>query len=523
MRGTHALGALAVAAVTAATAVPAQAQQDQADVPPPVASATPVTEAQIDAAVAQLDTLAPELLQRTGVPGMAIAVVHGDQVVYAKGFGVRNTRTNQPVDANTVFQLASMSKPLGATVIARAVGQHKVAWTDKVRRYLPWFKLGNPATNAELQIADLYSHRSGLPDHAGDLLEDLGYDRTQILHRLRYLPLRPIRTHYAYTNFGMTAGAEAVAAATHTPWATLSQQELYGPLGMTHTSSRYAGYAKASNRADLHVDADGTWKPLYQRKPDAQSPAGGVSSTVTDLAQWMRLELGEGRYDGQRIIAAAALLQTFTPHIVTADVTLPAARSSFYGLGWDMSDDQTGRVRLSHSGAFALGAATTVWLVPDLDLGITVLTNGAPIGLPESLVQDFLDLAEQGHITRDWLAAYGPSFAALAGDDTRLRPRPPANAKPQRAASAYTGRYAHNPYYGPLTVTAKGQRLTLRIGAHQTAYPLTHYSGDTFAWTPPGESSTGRAAVTFAGARAGRPQRVTIENLDAEGLGTFRR
>ena len=524
MRTIHGWGALTAAVLAVAASVPAQAQ-DESDVPPPAAVATPVSPAQIDAAIGQLDAIANVLLQRTGVPGMAISVVHDDQLVYAKGFGVRNTTTGRPVDPNTVFELASMSKPVGATVVARAVGQHKVAWTDLVTTYLPWFKLRKPSTTRQLQIDDLYSHRSGLPDHGGDLLEDLGYGRRQILRRLRYLPLTPIRTHYAYSNFGITAGAEAVAHATHTPWETLSQRLLYGPLGMTSTSSRYADYAKAPDRADLHVDVDGTWKPLYRRNADAQSPAGGVSSTVVDLAKWMRLELAGGTFDGQRLIAAAPLLATFTPHALSSPPMAATWRPGFYGLGWDVGTDPTGRVRLGHSGAFELGAGTTVALVPDLDLGITVLTNGAPIGVPESVVQSFLDLVEQGRITRDWLAAYRPRFAQLAENPSRLAGRqPPAHPRAARGARAYTGRYGHNPYYGPATVTARGNRLTLHLGpGGRKAFALTHWSGDTFSYEPTGENAVGISAVTFSRVRAGRATRLTVEYLNAEGLGRFRR
>jgi CubicO group peptidase (beta-lactamase class C family) len=515
-------GAAAAAALVCAT--PAGAQ-DQADVPPPAAVATPVAPAQIDAAVGQLDAIADGLLARTGVPGLAISVVHGDRLVYAKGFGVRNTTTGAPVDQNTVFQLASMSKPIGATVVARAVGRHQVAWTDLVTTYLPWFALKDRSTTRQLQIADLYSHRSGLPDHAGDQLEDLGYDRAQILRRLRYLPLTPIRSQYAYTNYGITAAAEAVARATHTSWDRLSQRSLYGPLGMTSTSSRHADYVAAANRADLHVDVDGVWKPLYQRDPDPQSPAGGVSSNVVDLAKWMRLELADGTFEGRRIVYGAALLDTFTPHILSSPPGEPSWRPGFYGLGWDLSTDQTGRVRFSHSGAFALGAGTTVWLVPDLDLGITVLSNGAPIGVPESVAQAFLDLVEQGRVTRDWLEAYTPSFTALLENPSRLAGRqPPAHPRPARAARRYAGRYAHNPYYGPATVTARGQRLTLQLGAGgRQAFPLRHWNGDTFSYVPAGENAAGVSAVTFSRVRHGRPTRLTVENLNAEGLGSFRR
>jgi CubicO group peptidase (beta-lactamase class C family) len=515
-------GAAAAAALMCAT--PAGAQ-DQADVPPPAAVATPVAPQQIDAAVGQLDTIAGALLARTGVPGMAISVVHGDRLVYAKGFGVRNTTTKAPVDENTVFQLASMSKPIGATVVARAVSRGQVAWTDLVTKDLPWFALKRPSTTRQLQIADLYSHRSGLPDHAGDDLEDLGYDRAQILRRLRYLPLTPIRSTYAYTNYGITAAAEAVAHATHTSWDRLSQRTLYAPLGMTSTSSRHADYVKAADRADLHVREGTTWQPRYQRDPDPQSPAGGVSSTVVDLAKWMRLVLADGVFDGRRIVGASALLQTVTPHILSAPPGQLSWRPGFYGLGWDLSTDQTGRTRFAHSGAFALGAGTTVWLVPDLDLGITVLTNGAPTGLAESVAQSFLDLVEQGRVTRDWLEAYAPSFAALLENPGRLAGKqPPAHPRAARPARRYAGRYAHNPYFGPATVTARGQRLTLHLGpGGRKAFPLRHWSGDTFSYVPAGESSPGISAVTFSRVRHGRPTRLTVENLNAEGLGSFRR
>jgi len=516
-------GAAALAALT--FAVPAGAQ-DQADVPPPLAVATPVSQAQIDAAVGQLDAIAQRLMARTGVPGMSIAVVHADRLVYAKGFGVRSTATNAPVDADTVFQLASVSKPLGASVVARAVGRRVVAWDDLVTEHLPWFKLRNPSTTRQLTIADLYAHRSGLPDHAGDLLEDLGYDRTQILRRLRYLPLTPIRSRYAYTNFGMTAAAQAVADAARTSWPALSERLIYRPLGMRSTSSRYADFARSPNHAELHVQVDGTWQPRFQRDADAQSPAGGASSSATDMARWMRMELAEGRFDGRPIVPAAALLATFTPHIATAPVVpAAAARPSFYGLGMDLGTDQTGRVRLSHSGAFALGAATTVWMVPDLELGIVVLSNGAPIGMVESVAQEFLDLAEQGRVTRDWFAAYAPLFADLLADHGTLAGRPrPAQPAPARAARAYAGRYGHNPYYGPVRVSARRGRLALHLGAGgRTTLRLRHWSGDTFTTVPPGENGGSISAVRFSRPRAGRPTTLTIEYLDAEGLGRFRR
>src|ERR1700691_6066312 len=197
------------------------------------------------------------ILERSGIPGLAVAVVRDGQTVYAKGFGLRRIGERQPVDADTVFQIASLSKSIGATVVAHQVGAGVVKWNTPLVTYLPWFELNDPWITKHVTIGDMYAHRSCLPDHAGDDLEELGYDRRQILQRLRFAPLHAFRDEYAYTNFGLTAAAEAVAVASTRDWATLSEEVLYRPLGMSATSSRYADYAARDNRGLLHVRTAG--------------------------------------------------------------------------------------------------------------------------------------------------------------------------------------------------------------------------------------------------------------------------
>src|SRR5690606_10012308 len=188
-----------------------------------------------------------------------------------------------------------------------------------IQQVLPEFELAypDPTLNATLTLGDLYAHRSGLGDHAGDHLEDLGYSRADILQRLRWAHVGT-PGDYAYTNFGLTAAAEGMARAEGVDWATLSEQTLYRPLGMLHTSSRYADFAARDNRAWGHVQIDvdydsyGAQPARYQvqdppRQPDAQSPAGGVSSSATDMALWMKLMLDQGQWRGQHLISAAAL------------------------------------------------------------------------------------------------------------------------------------------------------------------------------------------------------------------------
>ena len=151
------------------------------------------------------------------------------------------------------------SSALPEDSVAGAVGRGTVQWSDPVAKYLPGFTLSDPYVGTHVTIADMYAHRSGLPGQAGDLLEDLGYDRTAIIARLALEPLDPFRTVYHYANFGLTAGGEAVAKAAGTTWEDLSQDVLYGPRGMTSTSSRFSDYRKALNRALLHVRVGSRW------------------------------------------------------------------------------------------------------------------------------------------------------------------------------------------------------------------------------------------------------------------------
>jgi CubicO group peptidase (beta-lactamase class C family) len=202
-----------------------------------------VTPEQVTRAIRELEKLAQKQIQENALPGLAIAVVFQDKAVYAKGFGGRDTSAKNPVDADTVFQLASLSKPIGSTVVAELVGEGKITWDSKLSVLDPTFAMFDPWVTREITIRDMYAHRSGLPEHAGDLLEDLGFTRAETLHRLRYQhPSSSFRSHYAYTNFGMTEGAIAAAKAHNVEWETASEQKLYRPLGMSSTSSRYADF-----------------------------------------------------------------------------------------------------------------------------------------------------------------------------------------------------------------------------------------------------------------------------------------
>src|SRR6266705_2620038 len=413
-----------------------------------------VTSEQVTRAIQELEKLAQKQIQENALPGLAIAVVFQDKAVYAKGFGVRDTSTKVPVDADTVFQLASLSKSIGSTVVAELVGQGKITWDSKLRVLDPTFAMFDPWVTREITIRDMYAHRSGLPEHAGDLLEDLEFTRAEILYRLRHQhPASSFRSHYAYTNFGMTEGGIAAAKAYGLEWEQAAEEKLFKPLGMSSTSSRYANFVTRTNKALGHVLVDGKWVQKFKRDPDAQSPTGGVSSSVNDLAKWLRLQLGNGKFDGKQVVNEKALGETHHPHMLTGFSPFTGL-PGFYGLGWGVSYDPEGRLRLNHSGAFGLGAATHVNLVPAEQLGIVVLTNAYPVGIAEGLGTTFMDTALYGKPTQDWFALFKQVYSTPAAMGTVLGfdySKPPASPAPGSKNSAYLGRYS-NDYFGDISI-----------------------------------------------------------------------
>ncbi|MDT5225728.1 MAG: hypothetical protein QOG19_3135 [Mycobacterium sp.] len=498
-----------------------------AQVPPNEVSGLQIPASRIDDAVAKVDGLVSELMKNTGIPGMAIAIVHGGKTLYAKGFGIKDASKGDgpgnKVDADTVFQLASVSKSVGATVVAHQVTEGAITWDTPVATKLPGFTLMDPYVTTNVSVADLYSHRSGLPDHAGDALEDLGYDRQQVLERLKFLPLAPFRISYAYTNFGVTTAAEAVAAAAGKPWEDLSEEALYRPLGMASTSSKFADFLARPNHAVNHIKVGDKWEARFQRDPDAQTPAGGVSSSVNDMTRWLTMLLANGTYNGRRIMSPEALLPAYTPQMLSSPPKNPKARAGFYGHGFNVSVTSSGRTQYSHSGAFGLGAATTFAVLPSEDIGIVALTNAAPYGVPEALAAEFIDLVQYGQVREDWANLYRQQLAPMNNPDGSLVGKPPpVSPAPARPLSDYVGVYA-NDYWGPATVTDQGGKLQLSLGPKNQTFDLTHWDGDTFTFALSTENALPGSiskAVFIPGPNGAA---LNLEYYDSDKLGTFTR
>ena len=425
-------------------------------VSPPVLAQT-ATKQKVAAALPKLEAFARQVIDRKLVPGLSIAVVHQDEVVFLQAFGVRQVGKPDPVDVDTVFQLASVSKPLSSTVVSALVSDGKISWDSRIRDIDPGFALQDELAAAAVTVGDLFAHRSGLPGHVGDDIEELGFTQGEILHRLRLAkPAYSFRNGYSYSNFGLTEGAVAAARISGMGWEEACEDKLYKPLGMKSTSSRYRDFISRPNRASLHVPVDGTWASFTRRNADAQAPAGGASSNARDMAQWLRLLLANGEHDGRQLIDKAALQSAHVPAIVrSVDPTTGAA--AFYGFGWNVDYREHG-VEWSHAGAFSAGARTLVHLIPDEQLGVAILSNAFPTGVPEGIAATFFDLVFKGEPARDWVALANEVFEA--GYKEMMKPSlayatPPASPAASLPASAYVGDYS-NDYVGDAKVVDSG-------------------------------------------------------------------
>ncbi|WP_417511163.1 serine hydrolase domain-containing protein [Microbacterium sp.] len=273
----------------------------------------------VAAAVDALPAFIEKALTQTGVPGAAVAVVSNGKVVFEEGYGVRDVTTEELVDADTVFQIASLSKPLSSSIVAKAITDDAdLSWEDPVVEYLPDFALNDPHVTEHAKIADFFSHRTGIPTCGGDDLEDVGFDADYIMAHMAKIPLASFRDTYQYSNFGLTVGGEAVAASRGQTWVETAHELLFEPLGMTSTTVVHDEYLAADDRAAMHArTGEGVYEQLFDRDADAEAPAGGVASTADDIAKWMNMVLANGEVDGAEFIDPLVLAKTYSAHSIT--------------------------------------------------------------------------------------------------------------------------------------------------------------------------------------------------------------
>jgi CubicO group peptidase (beta-lactamase class C family) len=456
-----------------------------------------------------LDRWVARAMQTFEVPGIALTVVKDDQVVVAKGYGVRKLGDPAPVDARTLFGIASNTKAFTATALGLLVEEQKIEWDAPVVRYLPGFAMWDPFVTRELTVRDLLVHRSGLGLGAGDLLwwPTSSYDRKEVARRLRFIqPATSFRSAYAYDNVLYLVAGEVIEAVSGQTWEAFASSRILAKVGMTGSNVRLSASSAGGNVAATHAPIDGKVRPIKPFDSDNTNPAGGILSSAEDMAKWLRVQLSEGRLpDGSRLFSAATarqLASIVTPMpIGDPPPELPPLKMNFHGyaLGFDVRDYRGHKV-LMHTGGLP-GFVSRVAMVPALNLGVAVLTNQESGAAFDSIAFRVLD-HYFGAPDFDWIDGFRRTVhriqAATAATEKNAAGARNAQSKPSLAPAQYAGTY-RDAWYGDITITEENGRLVMRFSHSPLLVgDLEHWQYDTFVVRWRDRELRADAFVTFA-------------------------
>jgi len=456
-----------------------------------------------------LDAYLAHVMKAFEVPGVGLAIVKDGKVVIAKGYGVRRLGEPTPVNGQTLFGIASNTKAFTATAMALLVEEGKLEWDAPVIRYLPWFQMWDPYVTRELTVRDLLVHRSGLGLGAGDLLwwPASTYDRREIARRLRFIPpVASFRSAYAYDNVLYLIAGEVIKAVSGKVWEDFVAERILKKVGMTGSQVRHAAVAEGGNAAAPHASVEGVVRPVKPFDSDNTNPAGGICSSAEDMAKWLIVQLNRGLLaDGTRLFSERSARQLTT--LVTPmpfgepPAEVAAQRMNFlgYALGFKVHDYR-GKKVVTHTGGLP-GYLSQVTMVPELGLGIVVLTNQESSAAFTSVTNRILD-HYLGAAPIEWVDAYLKLIARKKADTAEVDQKAAAgrdvSSKPSLPLERYAGTY-NDGWYGDIEIAFENDKLIMRFTKTPSLVgEMEHWQYDTFIVRWRDRELRADAYVTFA-------------------------
>ena len=470
-----------------------------------------------------------ELRKAFGAPGVSITIVEDGKVTLAKGWGVRDITTSQPVDADTIFFTGSTGKAFTNAALATLVDEGKLKWDDKVIDHMPDFRMWDPWVTSEMTIRDLLVHRSGLGLGEGDLLflPNSTLSRKETVRRIRYLkPATSFRSGYAYDNILYMAAGQLIEEVSGQTWEQYIHSHVFDPLGMKNSTDTDAEFHANSNHARPHsrsggaIHGLGTQTALDEDATIAQNaaPAGGLAISANDMSRWLLTQLGRGKIPGgdKQLFSKEQSEQMWTGAVITpvphypAEFAVAQPHYELYALGWGLSDYR-GAQLVGHDGA-VLGSQATVALLPDKNVGIFIATNSEDGEIVRGLLFELLD-HYLGYPQAQWPEKWHTfkiNRLTAAAKQVQASEAKPAKAGPSLPVGNYVGEY-NDPWYGTIKVSQAGKGLTIKF-PHSSGMEgsLTHYQYDTFK-TKPKLDWVEPAYVTFSIGADGKVDRVTMK------------
>lgn len=473
-------------------------------------------------AARELDAYIQQGMRDWEIPGLTVAVVRNDSVLFAKGYGVRRLGAAGAVDAQTQFGIMSTSKAFTALAMAMLVDEGKVAWSDPITKHLPEFAFNDPFLTREATVKDLLTHNIGLPN--ADLTWARGdMSRAEILRRMRYLPASySLRGGFTYQNVMYGAAGELIARVSGQSWEDFVRTRIFTPLGMAQSYTSYGAMHSASgaNQSEPHFRLRDTIRVIADETVDVLPAAGAIWSNATDMAKWLRFLLDSGRVDGKRLVSEENFGQLLKPQsFVTESEFYPTARITkphwmTYGLGW-FEQDYRGRFLAFHTGSLS-GRTAMVGLLPDAKTGIFIAGNLDHAEFRHALMLQALDLyaGTNGGAARNWSTEFLALYKGIAerGKEglAAFEKGRIMGTKPTLPLSAYAGTYTHA-VWGDVVVAEANGGLEVRMGTDANMRgTLEHWHQDTFRVT----LGDGRGGANYLVFRVGLSGGITEMRLD---------
>lgn len=436
-----------------------------------------------------LDEYIRKSMEEWRIPGLSIAIVKNDTIIYSKGFGVRDINKDDPVDEHTLFAIASNTKAFTSSALAVLVDQGKIRWDDRVKEYLPWFELYDPYVSDEMRIRDLLCHRSGLKTFSGDLVwYGTEYSREEVIRKAKFLePTFGFRNGYGYSNIMFLTAGEIIPVVEKQSWDEFLKKTFFDPLSMTETTTTIRGLESVDNVARPHWVGSESEKTITipYVNWDNIGPAGAIMSNVHDMSRWIRFQLNDGKWNDQQIISEQNIwemrkIQNFQGMNRNTGKYKPAWHFRGYGMGWGVRDYH-GIIVIGHGGG-ADGMISEVTMVPEESFGFVILTNSNNY-LPSALSQYILDRYFKAEVT-DWSRLYLDSFMANKEEDQKneaeFLSKKVNGTKPSLSLEQYAGIYGGE-MYGDAEVRLKNNLLVVNfLPTPIFSGVLTHWHYDIF-------------------------------------------
>lgn len=438
--------------------------------------------------IGRIDGIIEKLRQAFGIPGMAVAVVHGDET-YVQGYGEKELGRGEPVTPETLFAVGSVTKAFTTTAMAVLVDEGKMAWDDHPRKFVPDFKLSDPLADANVTLRDLVSHRTGVARHDG-LWYNSAWSSRQLLAKLPFLDFAySFRSAYQYNNLMYMVAGLAAASAAGMSWDESVQSRLFGPLGMARSLTSVTQLEAAGDFCSPHEKKEDEVVTVPWCNLDNVGPCGSINSCARDMANWVRFQLGDGTWNGRQLISKLNLLETHSPQIVVPvdEVSRDLAETtmSSYCLGWNILTYRDWTV-IAHGGSID-GFNAGVALVPKADVGVAILSNlccdWTVYATRNAILDHLLGLPE-----KDWAGEIATVHKANKEKErTAERERWDKRVEctqPSRDLTDYAGSYADDAY-GAVEIAVDNGALALAWNNHTAN--LEHFHFDTFTgrYNPP--------------------------------------